>query len=140
MTIKKRDEIKEIEKHIENLLEEKTNKQDIFEKNIETKLLEWKEITEEDIFKIENKNDEIITRMDINLNTRICDLCKKTINLENNLSGLVIHDSHFLCEECCEESSKEELDNWTTSKMAKPGDLKPVALWLMKEKNKNNLL
>jgi len=126
------DEIEEISNHIKEILNENNEV-----KNIETKLLEWKEVSEEDVFKFENKKDGIITKMDVNLNTRKCDVCKKTINLEENLSGLVIHDSHFLCEECCKNSSKEKLDDWTTSKMAKPGDLKPVALWLTKERNKN---
>ena len=128
-------EIEEISNHIKEILNE--NKIDNVEKNIETKLLEWKEISEEDIFKFVNKEEDIITRMNVNLNRRICDLCKKTINLDENLSGLVVHDSYFLCDECCKDSSKEKLDNWTASKMARPGDLKPVALWLAKERNKN---
>ncbi len=132
-----KNDIEEISNHIKEILNE--NKENTVETNIETKLLEWEEISKEDVFKFVNKDEEITTKIDINLNKRICDICKKTINLEENLSGLVVHDSHFLCKKCCQESTKEKLDKWITSKMAKPGDLKPVALWLMKEKNKNKL-
>jgi len=131
----KTSEIEEISDHIKQILNER--------KNIETKLIEWEEVSENDLFEVTTNTDDSqeTTKLvkGVNLNSRICDLCKKTINLEENLSGLVIHDSHFLCESCCQESSKEKLDDWTASKMAKPGDLKPVALWLMKEKNKNKL-
>lgn len=136
------DFLEEISDHIKDIKNgnlESTNNQES-----KTEFLEWKEVTEGDLFEVVNKveetNEEITTQMNYNLATRICDQCKEVINLENNLSGLVVHDSYFLCEKCCNNLSKEELDKWTKSRMAKPGDLKPVALWLMREKNKNKLL
>ena len=100
----------------------------------------WEEVSKEDSFEIVRAaEDNIITTMDVNLYRRRCDMCKKTINLKKNLSGLVVHNTHFLCEECCSSSSKKELNSWMQTKMAKPGDLKPVALWLMKEKNKTKM-
>jgi len=132
------DFIEEISRHINDI---KKNKE--LMTTSDPPLLRWKEVTGEDLFEVvkkeEGAQEEIVSKMDINLNKRICDICKNTIILEENLSGLVVHDSHFLCEKCCQESSKEDLDKWTSSRMANPGDLKPVALWLMKEKNKNQL-
>ena len=140
-----RDEIDldEISNHIKELQKE-DKKESIIKKmdaqvGSKSELQEWEEVPEEDIFEVLKPSEENITRMDINLSTRKCDMCKKTIKLDENLSGLVVHDTHFLCEDCCKESSKEDLDVWMNAKMAKPGDLKPVALWLMKEKNKTRL-
>lgn len=140
-----RDEIDldEISNHIKNLRKE--NKKDDFIPKIcpddasKKDLKEWKEVPHEDIFEVVQATEENITRMDKNLSKRKCDICKKTINLEENLSGIVVHDSHFLCKNCCNDSTKDQLDAWMNTKMAKPGDLKPVALWLMKEKNKSRL-
>ena len=135
------DFLEEIFNHIKKIRNNEHNSENVPTHN--SSPLIWEEVTEDDLFevinKINEKQENITSKMDVNIDTRICDICKKTINLEENLSGLVIHDSHFLCEECCQRSSKEDLDSWTASKMAKPGDLKPVALWLMKEKNKNEL-
>lgn len=133
-------DINEISNHVKKLLEDtKDSKKSIL---TDSELMTWEEISKDDIFEVVNKTDSIkenTTKMDVNLSTRICDVCKKTIDLEENLSGLVVHDSHFLCEECCQDSSKNKLDVWTNSKMANPGDLKPIALWLMNEKNKGRL-
>ena len=68
--------------------------------------------------------------------TGICDLCKQEIFFEKNLSGLVVGDKFFACEECCKTSSKEDLINWTRSRMIKPYDVRPMGLWITQEKNK----
>ncbi len=141
-----RDEINldEISTHVKNLQSGKKESNSISklmdEDESTNELGRWEEISKEDIFEIvKPSEEEIITSMDINLDKRRCDMCKKTINLENNLSGIVVHDTHFLCEDCCSNSSKAELDSWMHTRMANPGDLKPVALWLMKEKNKTKM-
>ncbi len=138
-----RDEIDldEISNHVRNLQNKDRKEDNIiselnFQEDINSELKEWKEVSKDEIFE---SSENISTIRDVNLDTRKCDICKKTINLEKNLSGLVLHNSHFLCEECCQDSSKAELDVWMNTKMANPGDLKPVALWLMKEKNKTRL-
>jgi hypothetical protein len=51
----------------------------------------------------------------------------------------VIHGKFFSCENCCQEVSKKDLHNWTESRMAKPTDVKPIALWLMQKENKARL-
>ena len=69
----------------------------------------------------------------------ICDMCKSAMPFEKNLSGLAIHGKFFACEKCCQDASKKDLDNWTESRMAKPTDVKPIALWLMQKENKDRL-
>jgi len=135
------DFLDEISDHIKEIKDNKNKTKNV--SITDSSPLLWEEVTEDDLFEVVNKINEkqenITSKMDVNIDTRICDICKRTINLEENLSGLVVHNSHFLCEECCQNSSKEDLDSWTISKTAKPGDLKPVALWLMNEKNKDQL-
>ena len=84
--------------------------------------------------------EETVSKMKVDIDsTGSCDLCKREIVFEENLSGLVIHGRFFACEECCQDASKDELMNWTKSKMANPEDVKPIALWLMQEKNRSRL-
>lgn len=68
--------------------------------------------------------------------TGICDLCKREIIFEKNLSGLVVGNKFFACEECCKTFSKEELVNWTKSRMIKPYNVRSIGLWATQEKNK----
>jgi hypothetical protein len=68
--------------------------------------------------------------------TGICDLCKREILFEKNLSGLVVGNKFFACEECCKTFSKEELVNWTKSRMIKPYNVRSIGLWATQEKNK----
>ena len=131
-------DISEISNHVKFLRNKKVENS-VEKKDTLEDLLEWKEVDQQSIEPIQESKTIMTNNRDVNLSKRICDICNKTIDLEENLSGLVIHDTHFLCEECCQESNNTELDIWTQSKMASPGDLKPIALWLMKEKNKNSL-
>ena len=68
--------------------------------------------------------------------TGICDLCKHEIVFEKNLSGLVVCDRFFACEECCKTVSKEDLMSWTKSRMVTSNDIRPIGLWTIQEKNK----
>lgn len=70
----------------------------------------------------------------------LCDICGTGFLFQKNLSGLVIHGKFFACETCCKDASKEDLDIWSESKMAKPADVKPIALWLMQHENKTRLI
>ena len=88
------------------------------------------EILEDSVSKMNVRTDSIGT----------CDMCGQDIVFEKNLSGLVIKSRFFACENCCLSSSEEDLDSWTESKMANPEDVKPIALWLMQEKNKTQLV
>jgi hypothetical protein len=60
--------------------------------------------------------------------------------LNENPSGLVFNDKHFLCEDCCSNHSEDDLTNWTKTVMQKPGSGMPIALWLIKEQNKNKVM
>jgi len=72
------------------------------------------------------------------LSTGTCDLCKNEIEFKYNLSGLVVADEFFACEDCCQTLPKNEIFDWTKSKMLKPGDVRPIALWITEEKNKGH--
>jgi len=71
-----------------------------------------------------------------NFSLRTCDLCNTEIELEKNLSGLVIAGEFFACENCCQNSEKNHLSNWTKSRMTKPSDVRPIGLWVTQEKNR----
>ena len=95
-------------------------------------------ISPEDIFEIVEE-DETVTKM--NLKTLgICDLCGQDISFDENLSGLVLFNRFFACEECCKDASNEVLNSWIETRNAKTEDVKPIALWLMQEKQKTRLI
>ena len=71
---------------------------------------------------------------------KTCSLCNRKIVLSENLSGLVFNDEHFLCEDCCEHNSEDELMNWTKTIMQDPTKGMPIALWLIHEQNKNKTM
>jgi len=52
------------------------------------------------------------------------------------LSGLVVSEKFFACEECCKNISKEGLTDWTKTGMVKHNDVRPMGLWAIQEKNK----
>jgi hypothetical protein len=65
-----------------------------------------------------------------------CDICKQDIVLGKNLSGLVVNDSFFACETCCQKTPHNDLLNWTKSKISTSNTVRPIGLWLTQEKNK----
>jgi hypothetical protein len=101
------------------------------------------EISQEDVFEIIGPVDEDtldpITKM-LSGTSGICDMCGKEIVFEENLSGLVIYGRFFTCEKCCQEASKDALNTWSKSRLADAEDVRPIALWLMQEKDKDRLL
>lgn len=66
-----------------------------------------------------------------------CDLCNSKIVLGKHLSGLVVEDKFFACEECCQTQPKMNLMNWTKSRMKSSNSVRPIGLWLTKEKTKD---
>ena len=105
-------------------------------------------ISEDDVFEIvgpvtesEKQIEEPVSKMSAGFGSAaVCDLCGQKIVFEKNLAGLVINNSFFACEKCCQDASKKDLDAWTESKKANPEDVRPIAFWLMQLKNKNRLL
>jgi len=144
-------DIEEIFLHIKQIKEE----QDKLENKREDRLdsvdkIYLDNIPPEDVFEIvEPVNEpsdktgelleETISKMKVVDSSGICDICKQEMVFEKNLSGLVIHGRFFTCEKCCQVASKDELMNWTKSKMSNLEGVKPIALWLMQEKNKSRL-
>jgi len=139
---KKQKELKEIFLHIENLVDEKNQNQlepiDII-KNKTDIIAGENEITQISQDSDKDKNENFLTMKIDSDSIGTCDICKNKIMLEKNLSGLVIHGKFFACEKCCQDASKDDLTNWAETRIAKPEDVKPIALWLMQEKNKTRL-
>jgi hypothetical protein len=148
------EDLKEIFLHIKQIKLEKNQIEDVennkikpvetIQKNVGINDIELDNIPPEDIFEIvgsaDDFSEENYTKMKENINlVGKCDICGQKIDFEKNLSGLVIKNSVFACEKCCIDKSKDELINWTESKMTNPKDIQPIALWLMQEKNKNKL-
>jgi len=71
---------------------------------------------------------------------KTCLICSQNISLSSNLSGLVFNDEHFICEDCCESHSDEDMRLLTKTIMQSPEDGMPVALWLIHEQNKDKPL
>lgn len=68
-----------------------------------------------------------------------CDVCENEIVLGKNLSGLVIANEFFACETCCQNLSREELMEWTQSKMVSPGDVRPIGLWVIEQQRQSQI-
>jgi len=95
-------------------------------------------ISPEDIFEIVDE-DETVSKMSLKT-SGICDLCGQDIIFDENLSGLVLFNIFFACEECCKDASNDVLNSWIETRNAKAEDVKPIALWLMQEKHKTRLI
>ena len=67
-------------------------------------------------------------------------MCKRNFALDENHSGLVFDDKHFLCEICQGSRSDIELDNWIHTEIHDESKGMPIALWLIHEKNKDKTI
>jgi len=74
------------------------------------------------------------------MNEKRCGMCKRKITLNENSLGLVFEDKHFLCEGCHNTHSEDELDSWIQTTMQDPSRGMPMALWLIKEQNKDKTI
>ncbi len=101
---------------IESIVTDEPVAQDIPEETISTVMSSWE------------KNGSLFG---------ICDLCKKEIELESNLSGLIVDETFFACESCCSNTPKEKLISWTNTKMTSKNNLRPIGLWLVDKQNKD---
>ena len=145
-------DIEEIFLHIKQIKDEQDNLENKREGRLDSAdKFSLNNIPPEDVFEIvelENEfsdetsefSEETISKIKVDIDSSgICDFCKQEMVFENNLSGLVIHGKFFTCEKCCQVASKDELMKWAESKMSNFEDVKPIALWLMQEKNKSRL-
>ncbi len=119
---------------------EKSDNIDISRNNNEkiSKELILENISPDDIFEIVDE-DETVSKMSLKT-LGICDLCGQEISFDENLSGLVLFNRFFACEECCKDASNEVLNSWIETRNAKAEDVKPIALWIMQEKHKTRLI
>ena len=131
-------DIKEIFLHVEKLKKEFELKKDINEEKFDSSKIIKDNTFTKDTFETVNE-DETVTIMSLK-NKSICDLCGQDIIFDENLSGLVIKNKFFACEECCKDASDEVLKSWIETRDAKTQDVKPIALWLMQVKNKTRLI
>jgi hypothetical protein len=95
-------------------------------------------ISPDDIFEIVDQ-DEQISNISFK-NSGICDICGQDINFDENLSGLVLLNRFFACEDCCNDASNDVLNSWIQTRNARTEDVNPIALWLMIEKHKTRLI
>jgi hypothetical protein len=127
-----------------------TKKQDLEEIFLHVKYLKAEQknsenIPPEDMFEIvefigdtdTSSSEEFVSKKIDSGPLIVCDFCGENIVPEKNLAGLVVSERNFACEKCCQEASQDKLNSWTESKTTKPADVKPIALWLMEEKNKS---
>jgi hypothetical protein len=71
---------------------------------------------------------------------KICSICSRKFSLIENQSGLVFLDKHFVCQECCDKHSNEEISRLTKSIMQLSNNGMPIGLWLIHEQNKNKTM
>jgi len=125
--IKKIDKDKSIDKKIFDNNKEKIVKETMLD-NIST----------DDIFLVVDEQ-EIVSKMKIK-NSSLCDICGQDIVFDENLSGLVLLNKFFACEECCKNASNFVLNSWIETRNGKLEDVKPIAFWLMQEGHKTRLI
>ncbi len=134
MTTISKDDLEEILQHIQEITREKANKNEIpQESDVSTNVMN--NVKEPLYTSSPSSRNEIVSQRDVpwrwvynSLET--CDICKQVFVLEKNPSGLVIAGEYFACEHCCQTLPKEDLLNWTKSRMAKPSDVRSIGIWL----------
>lgn len=67
---------------------------------------------------------------------KICSVCSRKFSLHENPSGLVFKDELFICEDCSDKHSSEELKRLTKTTMLDLYNGMPIGLWLIHEQNK----
>jgi len=76
----------------------------------------------------------------LSITEKICLSCSKKINLSNHPLGLVFEDKHFLCQDCNNKNTKEDISKLTKTIMQSPQNGMPITLWLIHEQNKNKTM
>jgi len=69
-----------------------------------------------------------------------CIVCSRKISLSENPSGLVFKDEIFVCEDCCEKHTEEEITSLSKTVMHDSLDGMPISLWLIHEQNKDKTM
>ena len=74
------------------------------------------------------------------INEKTCLLCSKKIDINQHPLGLVIEDEHFICEDCADKHSKEEMSKLSKTIMQSSDNGMPISLWLIHEQNKDKTM
>ena len=67
-------------------------------------------------------------------------VCNKKMLLDEHPLGLVFKDEHFVCQECSDKHSKEDISRLSKTIMQSPHNGMPIALWLIHEQNKDKTM
>lgn len=146
-------DIDEIISHIQKLKKTKSKKPPS-KKGTSYKKLNKKKMSEipESLKNVNENNDEVFSSLQIEEQVTVmspqvigftddstvtCDFCNSDIVLGKNLSGLVVADEFFACEKCCQNIPKEDLMEWTKSKMVSASDVRPIGLWVIQQQSSN---
>jgi hypothetical protein len=76
----------------------------------------------------------------VRITQKTCSLCSKKISLDENPFGLVFRDEFFVCEDCTEKHSPEEIRSLSKTTMQNPFNGMPIGLWLIHEQNKDKTM
>lgn len=136
-------ELEEIYLHVKKLRTQRNSTEEIDKKEISTnsKIIVNKILPDFFSDNISDKVNEVDPSSKMSLKTSaICDLCGEDFFIDENLSGLILSNKFFACEECCKDASNDVLNKWMNTRNSKLGELRPIALWLMQEKNKKRLI
>lgn len=76
----------------------------------------------------------------VKTNEKTCSLCSRKFVMSENPSGLVFRDQFFVCEDCCDKNSEEDMANWSKNIMQDPTRGMPIALWLIHQQNKDKTM
>ena len=126
-------DLDEIIQHIREITGEKVIDENLLDENrLDVTIDETRELQSSTIM-IEKKSDVPWSWVYDSLKT--CDICKQEFALDRNLSGLVIAGKYFACEHCCQTLPKEELLEWTKSRMNKPSDVRSIGVWLVSKES-----
>ena len=78
--------------------------------------------------------------MVVKIPEKTCEICSKKFSLHEHQSGLVLKDEHFICQECTDKHTDEEIKNFTKTIMQDRFNGMPIGLWLIHEQNKDKTM
>jgi hypothetical protein len=71
---------------------------------------------------------------------KTCEICSRKISLNEHPSGLVFRDEFFVCKDCTDRHTHEEIRKFTKTIMQSPENGMPIGLWLIHEQNKDKTM
>ena len=69
---------------------------------------------------------------------KVCGICNRDFDLEENKLGIVLDDELFICEDCHQKMNDDEKQQvFYSTVMHTTRKEMPIALWLIQEQNKD---